>query len=65
MELIVKPEQLNDYVDVKEATAKEYLNLKEGTIRTYLSYGKFKLYKFKGLTLLSKKEIAEYKERQK
>jgi excisionase family DNA binding protein len=50
-----------EFLTVKEA-AKE-LEVKEQTIRDYLFHKILKTYKFKTLTLISKKEVEERKKR--
>ena len=51
------------YFTVKEAA--DELGINTQTIRDYLVKGIMKTYKFKTLTLLSKQEVEEWKEKQK
>jgi excisionase family DNA binding protein len=51
------------YFTVKE-TADE-LGINTQTVRDYLVKGMMKTYKFKTLTLISRKEVEEWKQRQK
>ena len=59
---ISKPDE-KDFFTVDEA-AKE-LGIKTTAIRNYLYEEKMTTYKFKSLTLLSKQEVEDWKERQK
>ena len=52
-----------NYLSVSEAS--ETLKIKETAIRNYLYEGKIKTYKFKGLTLLSKNEVHNWKTNRK
>ena len=52
-----------NYLSVSEAA--KTLSVKETAIRNYLYGGKLTTYKFKGLTLLKKNEIKNWKERQR
>lgn len=51
------------YFTVKEAADELGINMQ--TIRDYLAKGIIKTYKFKTLTLISKQEVEEWKQRQK
>ena len=51
------------YLSVPEAS--KALGIKENAIRNYLYSGKLTTYKFKGLTLLSKTEINDWRGRQR
>ena len=53
----------SEYLTVDEA-AKE-LGIKPTAIRNYLTWDKLTTYKFKTLTLLHRKEVEAWKERQK
>ena len=51
------------YFTVKEAA--DELGINTQTVRDYLVRGIFKTYKFKTLTLISRQEVEEWKQRQK
>ncbi|MCH7519831.1 MAG: helix-turn-helix domain-containing protein [Candidatus Dadabacteria bacterium] len=51
------------YLSVSEAS--QSLGVKEPAIRNYLYDGKLTTYKFKGLTLLAKDEIENWRDRQR
>ena len=51
------------YLSVSEAS--QSLGVKESAIRNYLYAGKITTYKFKELTLLSKDEIENWRDRQR
>ncbi len=51
------------YLSVSEAS--NTLGIKESAIRNYLYAGKLTTYKFKELTLLSKDEIENWRDRQR
>lgn len=53
----------DNYYSVDEAS--QELGIKTTAIRNYLYAGKLTTYKFKGLTLLSTKEVEGWKERQR
>ena len=52
-----------DYLTVEEAS--QELGVKENAIRNYLYAEKMTTYKFKSLTLVSRKEVDDWKKRQK
>jgi excisionase family DNA binding protein len=60
---IIREAKDTDYFTVKEA-AKE-LGINVQSIRDHLTKGNLRTYKFKSLTLLSKKEVEDWKEFQK
>ncbi len=62
-EKILKTVNDKDFLSVEEAS--ETLGVKPTAIRNYLYLGKFTTYKFKNLTLLDKKEVINWKEKQK
>jgi len=51
------------YLTVDEAS--QELGVKVAVLRNYLSQDKLTTYKFKTLTLLSKREVEDWKDRQK
>ena len=53
----------SNYQSVSEAS--DTLGIKESAIRNYLYAGKLTTYKFKELTLLSKNEIENWRDRQR
>ena len=53
----------NKYLSVSEAS--NTLGVKESAIRNYLYAGKMTTYKFKELTLISKSEINNWRDKQK
>ena len=53
----------NNFLSVSEAS--DSLGVKESAIRNYLYAGKITTYKFKELTLLSKNEIENWRDRQR
>ena len=53
----------NNYLSVSEAS--NTLGVKESAIRNYLYAGKMTTYKFKELTLISKSEINNWRDKQK
>jgi len=53
----LKTVNLNDYYSVDEAAEK--LKIKPNVVRNYLHLKKLTTFKFKGLTLISKKEVDE------
>lgn len=65
---MLKPKQLlvasaADYLTVGEVAVE--LRVKETAIRNYLAWGKMTTFKFKTLTLISKREVEDWKKRQK
>ena len=65
---MLKPKQLltvsaAEYLTVGEAATE--LGVKETAIRNYLAWGKMTTFKFKMLTLISKREVDDWKKRQK
>lgn len=59
----LKQANVADYFTVDEAA--NALGIKPTAIRNYLTWGKMTTYKFKTLTLVDKKEVESWKERQK
>ena len=59
----LKQVNASDFFTVDEA-AKE-LGIKPTAIRNYLTWGKMTTYKFKTLTMVSREEVENWKERQK
>ena len=53
----------NNYMTVEEAA--KHLGIKPTAIRNYLYLGKFTTHKFKSLTLLDIKEVADWKQTRK
>ena len=50
----------NDYFTVSEVIESKILNIQQETLRMHLSCGRITTYKFKHMTLISKKEIVEF-----
>ena len=59
----IKSASEDKYLSVSEAS--NSLGVKESAIRNYLYAGKITTYKFKELTLLSKDEIENWRDRQR
>ena len=59
----LKQANVADYFTVEEAA--NALGIKPTAIRNYLTWGKMTTCKFKTLTLVDKKEVESWKERQK
>ena len=59
----LKAANVADYFTVEEAA--NALGIKPTAIRNYLTWGKMTTFKFKTLTLVDKKEVESWKERQK